>query len=79
MVTWLHGTHMVQNFGFEKWILAGQTVAQCARTPILHLLSPKEYSCEIISNLTSGFGGKKNRISSCPYSAKSPHSPEIYF
>ena len=39
MVTWLHGTHMAQNFGFEKWILAGQTVAQCARTPILHLLS----------------------------------------
>ena len=38
MVTWLHGTHMVQNFGFEKWILAGQTVAQCARTPILYLL-----------------------------------------
>ena len=58
MVTWLHGTHMAQNFGFEKWILAGQTVAQCARTPILHLLTnernillTKTYQFIVITNL----------------------------
>ena len=39
--------------------------------------SPKEHSCEIISNLTSGFrDGDFLRISSCPYSARSPQSPE---
>ena len=39
MVTWLHGTHMAQNFGFEKWHLAGKSMAQCARTPIYTLLN----------------------------------------
>ena len=34
---------------------------------------------KLFQNLTSGFGEKSFlRISSCPYSAKSPHSPEPY-
>ena len=37
--------------------------------------SPKEHSFEII-NLTSSFREGFLRISSCPYSARSPHSPE---
>ena len=36
--------------------------------------SPKEHSCEIISKSEKRF----LRIFSCPYSAKSPHSPEPY-
>ena len=39
---------------------------------------PRNIPVKLFQNLTCGFG-KKNiflRISSCPYSARSPHSPE---
>ena len=39
----------------------------------------RNISVKLFQNLTSGFGEKSFlRISSCPYSAKSPHSPEPY-
>ena len=39
--------------------------------------SPKEHSCEIISKSDHQFGEEDFlRISSCPYGARSPHSPE---
>ena len=40
--------------------------------------SPKEHSCEIISKSDQRFRRRRFflRISSCPYSARSPHSPE---
>ena len=43
--------------------------------------STKEYSCEIILKSNQRFLRKRCflRISSCPYSAKSPHSPEPCF
>ena len=37
--------------------------------------SPKEHSCEIISKSDQRFQ-RRRRISSCPYSARSPYSPE---
>ena len=41
---------------------------------------PRNIPVKLFQNLTSGFGEKSFlRISSCPYSAKSPHSPEPYF
>ena len=40
---------------------------------------PRNIPVKLFQNLTSGFGEKSFlRISSCPYSAKSPHSPEPY-
>ena len=43
----------------------------------LHTSIIKEYSDKLFQNLTSGFGEENLlRISSCLYSAKSPHSPE---
>ena len=40
---------------------------------------PRNIPVKLFQNLTSGFGEKVFlRISSCPYSAKSPHSPEPY-
>ena len=40
---------------------------------------PRNIPVKLFQNLTSGFGEKRFlRISSCPYSAKSPHSPEPY-
>ena len=40
-----------------------------------------EHSCEIISKSDQQFQRRSFflRISSCPYSARSPHSPESYF
>ena len=38
---------------------------------------PRNIPVKLFQNLTSGFGEEDClRISSCPYSAKSPHSPE---
>ena len=38
---------------------------------------PRNISVKLFQNLTSGFGEEDfSRISSCPYSAKSPHPPE---
>ena len=38
---------------------------------------PRKFPVKLFQNLTSGFPGKGFlRISSCPYSARSPHSPE---
>ena len=40
---------------------------------------PRNIPVKLFKNLTSGFGEKSFlRISSCPYIAKSPHSPEPY-
>ena len=40
---------------------------------------PRNIPVKFFQNLTSGFGKKSFlRISSCPYSVKSPHSPEPY-
>ena len=40
---------------------------------------PRNIPVKLFQNLTRGFGEKSFlRISSCPYSAKSPHSPEQY-
>ena len=39
---------------------------------------PRNIHVKLFQNLTSGFGEKSLRISSCPYSAKSLHSPEPY-
>ena len=40
---------------------------------------PRNIPLKLYQNPTSGFGEKSFlRISSCPYSAKSPHSPEPY-
>ena len=40
---------------------------------------PRNIPVKLLQNLTSGFGEKSFlRISSCPYSAKSPHSPGPY-
>ena len=40
---------------------------------------PRNIPVKLFQNLTSGFGEKSFlRISSCPYSAKRPHSPEPY-
>ena len=40
---------------------------------------PRNIPVKLFQNLTSGFGEKSFlRISSCPYSAKRPHSPEQY-
>ena len=40
---------------------------------------PRNIPVKLVQNLTSSFGEKKFlRISSCPYSAKSPHSQEPY-
>ena len=40
---------------------------------------PRNVPMKLFQNLTSGFGEKCFlRISSCPYSAKSPYSPEPY-
>ena len=46
---------------------------------ILEKGHPRNIPVKLFQNLTSGFGEKSFlRISSCPYSAKSPHSPEPY-
>ena len=37
---------------------------------------PRNIPVKLFQNLTSGFGEDFLRISSCPYSARSPHSPE---
>ena len=37
---------------------------------------PRNIPAKLFQNLTSGFGEDFLRISSCPYSARSPHSPE---
>ena len=55
----------------------------CRQIKILQTIFKKGHQrnipVKLFQNLTSGFGEKKNlRISSCPYSAKSPHSPEPY-
>ena len=40
---------------------------------------PRNIPVKLFQNLTSGFGEKSFlRISACPNSAKSPHSPEPY-
>ena len=39
---------------------------------------PRNIPVKLFQNLTSSFGEKSLRISSCPYSAKSLHSPEPY-
>ena len=39
---------------------------------------PRNIPVKLFQNLTSSLGEKSLRISSCPYSAKSPHSPEPY-
>ena len=40
---------------------------------------PRNIPVKLFQNLTSGFGEEDFlRISSCPYSARSPHSPEPY-
>ena len=38
---------------------------------------PRNIPVKLFQNLTSGFGEDFLRISSCPYSARSPHSPEL--
>ena len=37
---------------------------------------PRNIPVKLFQNLTSGFGEDFLRISSCPYSARSPNSPE---
>ena len=37
---------------------------------------PRNIPAKLFQNLTSGFEEELLRISSCPYSARSPHSPE---
>ena len=39
---------------------------------------PRNIPVKLFQNLTRAFGEKSLRISSCPSSAKSPHSPELY-
>ena len=50
------------------------------RIKILHKVfekgHPKNIPVQLFQNLTNSFGEDFLRISSCPYSARSPHSPE---
>ena len=57
--------HQSHNFGQIK---ISQTVFEKGH--------PRNILVKLFQNLTSGFGEDRLRISSCLYSARSPHSPE---
>ena len=65
--------HLVQEAPIHQshvygWIKISQTIFEKGQ--------PQNISVKLFQNLTSGFGEDFLRISSCPYSARSPHSPE---